>query len=362
MVLGIFLIWVSFITTVMGSLGPSSDWIDALDPHGNMKYEQLIDNLKFISEQSLFVRDDEDSKSSKTLNNLLTSVYDSGVITDVLYEIAQSNQQINNLVDAAAALLTKGPEEGNQTVQLFNLNISIDFDNLLDTVMDSGIISSTAEGLLMNDTNRETLGNLTGYFLPSHVWVGKLLNELGAGHDLTIDFIVHLIRTTPNKNPKFNSSIPQEKQAVFDLNSRDLLDDLNDLVTKANEGSASEFFSNLINGVLSSSLFSTSLSTVLNSLNDTGIVAPLAMDILTNDTIVGMFPKLGTGLYNKGALDGIDLNHYYSYAKKNQILSDFLQNILTSPKWEPPLALLLKQMDDAGVYKEVEDALFGPND
>lgn len=363
----LFSLWVVFVwamnaVSVMGS-NVETSWIETLDPHGNMKYSELIDNLKFIMEdQHLYVRADDDddllsTESNPTLNNILVNVYESGLIVDVLYEISQSDAQINNLVGAIGGLASGE----NSSFQFDQLNISINTDDLLDTIMDSGLITTVFSGLLMNDTRRETLGDLVGYFLVHNIWVGKLLNELGAGKDLTVKLIADTIRYTPNLNPKYNSSISQDKQATFSFNSRDDIDDLFNSVLKANEGSAADFLSNLINGVLSSSLFSTSLGAIVNGLNDTGIVAPLVMDVLQNDTIVSMFPKLVSGLYDEGIFDGIDTNKYFQYAKKEGILSNFLEDVLTSPTWEPPLALVLKQLEDNGVFKDIEDGLFGPN-
>lgn len=357
MLMRILLFWLGIVAT-MASASEFSSFIDTLDPLGNMKYEQLLESLKFIEDQSLYVRDDgEGSNSSTTLVNILINVYESGIITDLLYEIAQSDTQINNLVNMLAGIVN-GNFSSPDSVEIFNLNISINTDDLYNTVLDSGLIPSIAGGLLINETNRNTLADLVGYFLTHEIWVAKLLNELGGGSELSVKVIADTIKNTPNLNPKYNSSIPENKQAIFNF---DLLDDLLSQ-SKANEGSASDFFNNLINGVLSSSLFSTSLTTILNSLNESGIAVPLVMDILTNDTIVSMFPTLVSGLYDKGVFDGLDLNYYYVYAKENALLTDGLQWLLTSPKWEPPLAKLLKRMDDNGVFKDIEDGLFGPND
>merc|ERR1719262_759622 len=56
-----------------------------------------------MEDQHLYVRADDDddllsTESNPTLNNILVNVYESGLIVDVLYEISQSDAQINNLV------------------------------------------------------------------------------------------------------------------------------------------------------------------------------------------------------------------------------------------------------------------------
>lgn len=340
------------------------DWLDNIDPRGNLKYQQLVDSLEFMIDTTIFKRDESD-----TLDSLLIAVSDSGIILDTLYEIASDDTQINTLINLTSSLL-KG-DSALSSIDLGGLNISINTTNLLGQVMDSGIIDSTASYLLMNETNRNYLADFSGELLARNVWVGKLLNELGDGQDLTLDLIVDTIKYTPNLNPKYNSSAPKADEKVIETFKRDDLDWLDevfkaedlsgllDFVLKDNEGSAQQFFGNLINGIIQSNFFSTTLSSVLNAVNDTGIAGPLIMDIAHNDTILSMFPKLAVGLYNNGAIN-IDLNKYYQQAKREGILSDALQSLLTNPTWEPPVAQLLMRMENNGVFKDIQVALYGP--
>lgn len=341
------------------------DWIQKIDPHGNLKYQQLVDSLDFMTDTTVFKREEDD-----TLNSLVLAVYDSGILTDTLYEIASDDTQINTLINLTSSLL-KG-DSALSSIDFGGLNISINTTDLLGQVMDSGIIASTASYLLINETNRDYLADFTGGLLGKNVWVAKLLNELGAGKDLTIDLIADLIKNTPNLNPKYNSSAPEANEKVVNTFKRDDLEwldevfkatdlsDFLDIVLKDNEGSAQQFFGNLINGIFESSFFSTTLTSVLNSVNDTGIAGPLIMEIAQNSTILSMFPKLAAGLYNNGALN-IDLNKYYEQAKREAILSDALQSLLTNPTWEPPVGKLLMRMENNGVFKDIQVALYGPD-
>lgn len=320
----------------------SCEWVDVLDPQGNMRYEQLIDSYKFINDKTIWKRDE-----NSTLDALVVNLYNSGLITDVLYEISSDDTQISTLVNLTTNLLN------GETVNFDNFDISLNFTAIMDAVLESKLIQSAATYLLMNDTNNKILADTLGGQLVRNVWVGQILNNLGAGQDLTIDMLANTIKNTPNLNPKYNSSA--SKQIVLNLRDAILLDERDD-----NNGSASEFLNNLVNGVLQSSLVSTSLNSVVNSISRTGIAGPLIMDVLQNTTITSMIPKLVVGLYNNGVLN-FDTNKYYQDAKKTGILSDGLQWLLTNPTWEPPLARLLHRMENNGVYKDLEDGLFGPN-
>lgn len=323
-------------------------WLDELDPQGNVRYEKLIDNLKFITDEEIFKRDEQSQISS-----ILDTVYDSGLISDTLYEIAIDDEQIENLAAVLSSVLA-----GNSTLSelglLDGLNISIDVDQLLNQTLESGLIQSTAGGLLLDEGNRILLANLTGRFLQRNVWVGQILNNLGAGQDLTVEMLANTIQNTPNLNPRYNSSV-ENRQQVF--STRDFWDS----VLKANEGSAQDFLNNLINGIIQSQTVSYGIDSVLAGLNESQIVVPLALDLLQNNTILSMIPKLVGQMYDRGAFDRLDLNPYYQDAKRHGILSDSIQWLLTNPKWEPPVALLLLQMEQNGVFKDIEDGLYGPN-
>ncbi|EGV62247.1 hypothetical protein PSN45_000970 [Yamadazyma tenuis] len=333
-------------------------WVDTLDPQGNLRYEQLVNDLQYITDETIFGRDEV---STSTLDALLISVNNSGIIVDTLYEIASNDDEINSLINVTAGLLN-----GNTTLDslpfLQNINISINTSQILDQVMSSGLIQSTAGCLLLDSSNRQILANITGELLRSHTWVGQLLNNLGAGKPLTVNMIADTIQHTPNLNPKYNSSAAtaNNKQQVLSFDTREVVDDM--LSARGDyDGSAEQFLNNIINGVLQSQVFSTSLVSILQSLNNTQILCSTAMEVMQNSTILSMFPKLVGGLYEAGAFNNIDTNYYFQYAKKHAILSDYLQFFLTSPTWEPAIAALLLQMEQNGVFQDIQTGLYGPN-
>lgn len=315
----------------------SNEILNQIDTFDNPAYEQVVDDIKFMSDDSIFHKRDE----SGFLESVLNTVYSSGVIQDVLYEIAGDQDQIDSLVNITTSLIKTG------IATIPTLNISINSSNIASTVVDSGIVATTAEYLLMNDTNRDYVAEFAGNLLASNIWIPQLLNELGAGKKLSVDLIVDLINNTPNKNPKYNSSISEEQKQVI-------------LSTRA-EDSALDFLNNVISGVLKSEFFTASLSTVFDSLNSSGIVGPLAMSLLRNDTMLSIVPKVISGLYHNGVFDDVDLNAPFTYVKEKHLLSTGIQYLFTSPKWDPPIAKLFKHMQEEGYMKDIEDGLYGPN-
>lgn len=324
------------------NLGCVFGWLDTLEVYDNLDYQQLVDNLEYITDSTIFKRD-----QNSTLDAIISSVGNSGIVTDLLSEIASSDAQINTLVNLTTALL-KGA-----SVDLQGFNISLNVSSLLQQVLASQLIQLTAGYLLLNNTNNDILANRTGYFLSHYIYVGHILNNLGAGQPLSVQMIADTVKNSKNLNPRTNgSSSTPSKQAIFgiELNSR-----------QDTSGSAQAFLSNLINGVISSQLVSSNLQAILYSLNRTQVVGPIAMEIIQNDTILSMFPKLIGGLYNNGALDNIDLNKYFQEAKRTSLLSNGLQLLLDSPTWDPAVGRLLHTMESNGVFKDIEDGLYGPN-
>lgn len=310
-----------------------------LAPTGFEFEVDALDNL-LDGAARIFKRDDG---ALNTIEQILIQTNKSGILWDLVDGIAASNLLIDNIANLAVSVLN-----GNTSaIEGLGVKIELNTLDLVATVMQSGIITLVADGLLLNEANRQKLAGVLGNSLENDVWISKLLQGLGDGDEPLVDYIANTIKYTKSKNPRHQDQL---RQRVLSLERR------------ANtEGLAQLFFGNLINTVLQSQLVSGSLSDVLVALNDTGVGVDMVVQLLDH---TGLLYAIGLAvvskLYNSGALSGIDLNTPYQKAKREHTLLDGLQALLTNPTYAPGIAALFKQLDDSGVYHEVKLNLYGP--
>ena len=105
---------------------------------------------------------------------------------------------MDNLANITVGLL--GAVEGGNT-SFEGITIDLNVTEILDAVLASGLIQSTATGLLLNNTNNAMLADFVGGILgdPNNVWIGWLLMGLGDGHALTVPYLADLIVNSTSK-------------------------------------------------------------------------------------------------------------------------------------------------------------------
>ncbi|CAK9438139.1 uncharacterized protein LODBEIA_P24370 [Lodderomyces beijingensis] len=361
------------------------------------QYNYILDDIKAFSlahdhEGDIFKRADANSTSGTNSAmvdfyvNILHQVQDSGIIPTVLTEISSNPDQIQTLANWLQSLLqTTGGASIAELSDLFGatsgINIDLYIDDITSAIYQSGVIESTANGLLANQTNNQFLADFVGGILgsPNCVWVGWLIFDLGDGKDLSINRLANLIVNSTSKANTNSSNMSDIKiepglplpntgynyEVEIDLTGRSRLiqESLHKRADGNNSypGSMNEFFSNAINSIVNSQLVSTNLNDILAALNQSGIVAPLVVDVLSIPTLSNLTNSLVSVLYNNGAFDGIDLDSYYEFAKQQNYLSDFLQYVLTDNHWAPLLARLFRRVEDRGDYQRLQDNMYGPH-
>lgn len=309
--------------------------------------EEFYDDIfSFAEELLLSKRADETSSSAGAIESVLVAVNLSGALWTLVDQVAASNSTLDSIANTAISLLSGNSSSSSG----LSLNISLNTSELLDKVMLSGLIQSTATGLLLNNATNDKLAGVVGHILKSVPWVAEILKATGDGKEITIPFLADLIQNSTSKDPNFSTD--SQKQVVFSNAKR------NDNGTA---GSAAAFFNNLANSVLQSSLVSTSIDDVLVALNETGFVLDLVKQSLDHtSSLYTIGAAVVSKLYSAGALDGIEIQPLLDESKKTHSLANALQWIFTSPTWAPGVARLFKTMDEAGVYYQVKLNLFGP--
>lgn len=300
--------------------------------------DDLFEDFMKLADHHLDKRSD-DSKVDQ-LESLILQVNESGIIMDVLNQIADSKTQQNTLVNLTTNMIKNGGSSFD--------GIKIDFNitELLDATISSGIINSTLDGLLLNDQNREIIGDRTGHVLSKYAYVSKILADIGNGQEPTVEYIADTVQNFKTKNPKYQY-MNEGKQVV--LSTRDDY-----------SGSAQSFLNNLLNTIVSSKLVSGSIEDFLVALNRSGVAVSIAMEVVETPKITEMATYIIGQLYYNGVFDNLDTNKYFQDAKKKNILSDGAQMILTDPTYSPALAKLMKQMQDNDVYEDIRKNLYGP--
>lgn len=302
-------------------------------------------SLEDIYEDFLLIVDSQVNKRSDSsrvdqLEQILLKVNESGIIMDVLNEIAGSKAEQNTLVNMTTDMIKNGGGSFD------GIQIEFNKTNIINAVKSSGIINSTLDGLLLNDQNREILADRTGHVLSKYAYVSKILADIGNGQEPTVEYIANTVKHYKTKNPKYQY-MNEGKQIILGARADDY------------SGSAQTFLNNLINTVVSSDLVSGSAEDFLIALNRTGIAVSIAMQVVETPKITEMGTYIIGQLYANGVFDNLDTNKYFQEAKKKNILSDSLQKVLTDPTYSPALAKIFKQMEDNGVFVDIQKNLYG---
>ncbi|QRG35963.1 hypothetical protein FDK38_000289 [Candidozyma auris] len=314
----------------------SSYELEAMSEPFHQLYEYTMDFLKSIDNDSPLQKRDA---LEDTLTGVLTEVKNSQVIEKVLYEIAGSKQQIDNLSRYIYSLLSN-MASGNAGGM--NISLKLNTTEILNEVMASGLIQSIGDDLVVNDANRENLTTNVGDLLTQRPYIGKILNNLGAGQDLTFEMIFNTVRNFKSKAPEL-----QDNQTSYQKRADDY------------SGSLNAFVNNIIGSALNGGFVTDSLGSILRAVKRSGIVTPIVITAVERP-IMNMVGRLLSNLYDYGVLDMIPVNDYFQKGKKTHVLAHGLQDLLTSERYSPGVAKLFKQLEDQGTLENVRRSLYGP--
>ncbi|KAI5958290.1 hypothetical protein KGF57_002645 [Candida theae] len=379
------------------------------------QYDDILEEISSLGDFSSDASSSADSGSSvyKRDDNNLTynqaavdqyvhlfqSIEQSNLIPSLLEEISNNQTQINNLVSYIELLLSGNSTSENSTLSLNGISINLNMTQIMNAVMESGIIPSTYSQLLGNKTNNQKVADWAGSALssPDNVWIGWLLTKLGQGMPLTVPALADVILNTTSKantndtnkseiNVKQTPPLAEDvgvspdginndgttKDSVYinldQQNARRVKRMEEYLISKRASdvddrysGSLSQFLNNAINTVVNSQLVSSSINDIVVALNQSNIITPIVLQVLENDNLSQLINPIVKTLYENGAFNSLPLNYYFIYAKERGILSDSLQYLLTDPFYSPPIARLLKRMEDIGTFQYLQDNMYGPH-
>lgn len=332
-----------FVDSVESNLEPMS-------PNFSRLYDIIMQHTRDAMDfdDLAFDKRDVNEGLKDTLVQLIVTVNQSGVIEDVLHEIAQSPEQMNTLSNAIYVTLRR-VYTGGLSSQI-NITTTTNLTDILGIVKSSGLIYSTAASLLLDDTQRNMLADGVGEVMVNNTWIPVLLKYLTDKGKITFDTIFDIARNTKSKDPGFNG-IRYTKRSIFSTNSSS-----ND----AYSGSLQAFLNNLVGSALSSQLATSSLETILAAVNQSGVVVPTIQSVVRDPLILKMVAYIANKLYNYGVFDVVDINSLYQRLRHDGTLTRFGEWFLTDPVWSLPVAKILERWELRGIYDQIQRNMYGP--
>lgn len=312
----------------------SSDELLPMSP----PFTQMYDEIASVVNTHHTKRD----ATADLLQSVLLQLNNSGVVSQVLHQIANSPEEMNTLSNyifqILVSVLTGKAIKG--------LNVTVNATQIIDSVNKSGIIQSTLSSLLLDDTQLGLLAAGVGETMVNNTWLPRVIYSFADTGHLTFQTIFNLARDTKSKDPGFNGTTYQPLQLL----KRD----------GNYQGSIQNFLNNLIGSGLTSSLFLESLESILLGVKNSGVVISLVQSAVSDPKIQYMGGFIANKLYNYGVFDQINLDNLIQKYKKNGVIRDQTQFILTDPKWLPPVAKLFLQWYNLGVNEQVRKNMYGP--
>lgn len=282
------------------------------------------------------------------LESLLESLQRSGVILDVLHEIASSSDQMNTLSNYIYQALVSI----STNTAISGLNITVNVTEVLQKVQDSGIITSTLSGLLINETQRNTFSDNLGEVLVNNTWISKLIYNTGETGKISWETIFDLARNTKSQDPFFNGT-------SFTYKAR--LRKREDTSLGNYSGSLLSFINNLVGSVIGSDLAASSFDSILGAVQGSGILVPTVQEVLGDQSIQKMVGFIANKLYNYGVFDQIPINDLFQRVKNDGLLSDTLQKSFADDLQSYVIGNVLFRLEQHGVFTQIQRNLYGSN-
>lgn len=284
-----------------------------------------------------------------SLTGLLGALNQSGVIIQVLHEIADSPEQMNTLSNyifqALVSALTSTAMSG--------LNITVNITEILEEVKASGILEETVAGLLLDENQRNILADNLGEILVNNTWIPKLMYTLGDTGKISWETIFDLARNTVSKDPGFNGTSYTYKYQT--LHKRDASNDSSEY-----SGSLLSFINNIVGSAISSDVFGESIGSVLTGIQNSGVVIPTIQASLADGKIQKMIGFIANKLYNYGVFDQIPLNDMLQKLKREGTLAKQTQALFQDDTWSYVIGNVFLRFEQRGVNNQIRANLYGP--
>ena len=200
-------------------------------------------------------------RHEKTIETLLEYVNKSGIIFDLLDQIADYPERVQAIGNLTVGLLGRLPPIDLSNLLLPKNMGSMTNNSLVNVLLKSGLVKSLADGLLLDESFRPVLVNLTYRIV-----------------DANKNVILYIVDGV--------------------LAKRDLEKRANDY-----SGSLGEFAKNIFGSVLDSNLFLNTFGDIVNALNDTGVAVYVVKKFLSDDAYLNMTATIANDAIHSGAIN-----------------------------------------------------------
>lgn len=356
MILPRVLLIVTYVVTVLGLYVPdgfssqelnaeensdtfSLEWQDVLEEVLSTDQVQLLDEIHLQVDNKLHRRDLESG-----LESIIDLLNSSGLIWDALDYAADHDNIIEFLGNTIGGFLNSSGdmdmETTNTTAILSFLSgtvQSLNVSALGSVVVDSGLVQSVLDGLLLDDDFRPVLAGLV-YNITEH--------NMGL-----IALVVQNLLAPANGNSK-----------------RDFT------------GTLIEFVGNFVGSFLNSKVFYSGLGDVLNALNDTGFVVYTIQRFLSTPAYINMTGKLVSDTVDASGFSLMDLSDFSlsdlpiniteivaSVLSDSSSIAKIVGNVLLGDysglsdflkRYIPGIKALILELQDMGLFNDLNENLF----
>lgn len=295
---------------------------------------ELVNEVRELFEER-FLPDDLDNmkgvlekRADFSLDGILDLLNSSGIIWSVLDLIAYNPDRIEVLANFTAGLVGNLNMSSLSSLTL-GLNLDLNYSLIYNSVMDSGVVTSLLDGILLDEDYRPVLVNLTSRVLEG------------------------------NKN-LFNYLVKD----IFKKLKRGLFD------KRDTAGTLETFVGNIISSALSSSLVGDIAGEVLVALNDTQFLTYTVKHFLANEGYQNMTGQLVLDIIATGDVkinsQAINITKIADSLLSNptvvvSLVSNLLSGNVKLPalgKYTSAIGAIVTEVEDNGVFEDLNNYVF----
>lgn len=303
---------------------------------------------QFDLDHDIFAREDFfDQFAKRDVNTfvlLLSQVQLSNVVFDILHQL-NNNTQVQAYYQMLSGLLA-----GSNSSSISRDTIMPYVEHILNLTQTSGLLNTTVNSLLFNDTNLAEVSTFAGDVLasPNNTWICQLLYNLGQGDELSVANINQLIKEN-------HAAVAANSGKDILFKREEFTDELFARAENATAGSASLFLTNILTTAINSTL----VADFFGGLNQTDFITNFVLQFIKDPEAQSGVLNVVNLLNSTGVFNNLDLNYYFKLSKQYGIISNAVQYVMSDPVISPQVGKIFNTLEANGVYQSVWQNMYG---
>ena len=292
---------------------------------------------------------------SQVLVDVLDATANSDAITDAVEYLHNHPDSIQGIANVTAPILkgTKLDRNGNLSIDYHGIGLHTSLGSVIDSLVGSKLFFQILDGSLLNATNRDFFAYIFIQAFGETPAFGNLIKKMGDGMYLSVDNIANVVANTTSKNPRHQS---QGKQTALKQEPIIKRDNSNDTDVVAD---VTRFLVNLVDAISETNVTLDLINEVSDGVYRSNSLVPITMKLLRAPHVASVVADLINALYQRDSFKGMDTGGLYVQKKKEGVLVQPVEVILTYPRYEPALARVFKKIEDSGALWEAKLNLYG---